>query len=74
MYVFATKSAAVATGNNIPVTVCAGEVWYADDPLVAKYPALFSDTPESPCSTVKRDPAPVKADKVKAVPRRTRRA
>jgi hypothetical protein len=43
--VYAKWSAGVTTGSGWSVDVVAGQSWDADDPIVKKYPDMFSDTP-----------------------------
>jgi hypothetical protein len=43
-YVFATDTV-VTTVDGARVNLSAGEAWYADDPVVAARPGLFSDQP-----------------------------
>lgn len=44
MYVFAQTSAALQFNGSV-IQISPRDVWLADDPLVAKYPWAFADTP-----------------------------
>jgi hypothetical protein len=43
--VYATTTASVATDRGVPLTVIYGTHWPANDPIVKRYPSLFSDDP-----------------------------
>lgn len=45
MYAFAIQSAATEVAG-IPISICEGDVWAADDPVVKSFPMFFSDEPK----------------------------
>lgn len=44
--VFATTTANVATNEGRPIMIIYGTHWPADDPIVQKYPGMFSNDPK----------------------------
>jgi len=46
--VFSTATCATADADGVGYSLREGEVWSAQDPLVALHPGLFSDTPPGP--------------------------
>lgn len=65
MYVFVITSAAVEV-NDIPHSLCVGDIWPSDDPVVKAHGAFFSDEP----AEVKRS-APPKAKAKKVIARKS---
>ena len=45
MFAFVITSAAVEV-NNVPHSLCEGDVWDAADPVVKQYPSFFADAPK----------------------------
>jgi hypothetical protein len=48
VYVYATANVGTADADGVGYNLREGEVWSADDPIVALHPGLFADTPPAP--------------------------